>query len=96
MRDEAKQTQVDKHRRRALLFNVLFTGLAFAGLMSPFMPVGFLTGGLFSAICGFIGMKTATQASARTAQGCSESLNRGLQVAFRSGAVMGLVVVEVN
>jgi len=76
-----------------VLLIALFTGLAFAGLMNPFMPVGFLTGGLFSAICGFIGMKTATQASSRTAQGCSESLNRGLQVAFRSGAVMGLVVV---
>ncbi|MHC5156621.1 MAG: sodium-translocating pyrophosphatase, partial [Planctomycetota bacterium] len=51
------------------------------------------TGGFFSGLCGFLGMKTATNASARTAQGASEGLNRGLQVAFRSGAVMGLVVV---
>jgi K(+)-stimulated pyrophosphate-energized sodium pump len=57
------------------------------------VPVAFLTGGFFSGLCGFLGMKTATQASSRTAQGASESLNKGLQVAFRSGAVMGLVVV---
>jgi K(+)-stimulated pyrophosphate-energized sodium pump len=55
--------------------------------------VAFLTGGFFSGLCGFLGMKTATNASSRTAQGASESLNKGLQVAFRSGAVMGLVVV---
>jgi K(+)-stimulated pyrophosphate-energized sodium pump len=67
--------------------------LAFFGIQNPFVPIAFLTGGFFSGLCGFIGMKTATAASARTAQGCSESLNRGLQVAFRSGAVMGLVVV---
>ena len=72
---------------------LLFCGLAAGGMMTWFMPIGFFTGGLFSAVCGFIGMKTATQASARTAQGCSESLNRGLKVAFRSGAVMGLTVV---
>ncbi len=67
--------------------------LAIFGIQNPFVPIAFLTGGFFSGLCGFIGMKTATAASARTAQGCSESLNRGLQVAFRSGAVMGLVVV---
>jgi K(+)-stimulated pyrophosphate-energized sodium pump len=67
--------------------------LARAGIQNPFVPVAFLTGGFFSGLCGFIGMRTATNASARTAQGCSEGLNRGLQVAFRSGAVMGLVVV---
>ncbi|HOV76473.1 MAG TPA: sodium-translocating pyrophosphatase, partial [Sedimentisphaerales bacterium] len=55
--------------------------------------IAFLTGGFFSGLCGFLGMKTATAASSRTAQGATISLNSGLQVAFRSGAVMGLVVV---
>ena len=80
----------------ALVFVVLLIilqVLAFFGIENPFVPFAFLTGGLFSGLCGFIGMKTATAASSRTAQGCSESLNHGLQVAFRSGAVMGLVVV---
>ena len=72
---------------------VIFAILAFMKVQNPFVPVAFLTGGFFSGLCGFLGMKTATNASARTAQGASESLNRGLQVAFRSGAVMGLVVV---
>ena len=67
--------------------------LALLKIQNPFVPIAFLTGGFFSGLCGFIGMKTATAASSRTAQGCSEGLNRGLQVAFRSGAVMGLVVV---
>ena len=72
---------------------VILQALALAGIQNPFVPFAFLTGGFFSGLCGFIGMKTATAASSRTAQGCSEGLNRGLQVAFRSGAVMGLVVV---
>ena len=72
---------------------VIFQALALFGIQNPFVPIAFLTGGFFSGLCGFIGMKTATAASSRTAQGCSEGLNRGLQVAFRSGAVMGLVVV---
>ncbi len=76
-----------------LVLVVVFTLLAVLGVQNPFVPVAFLTGGFFSGLCGFIGMKTATSASSRTAQGASESLNRGLQVAFRSGAVMGLVVV---
>ena len=76
----------------AVLF-VIFAALAFAGLQNPFVPVAFLTGGFFSGLCGYIGMKTATNASARTAQAASEGLNRGLRVAFTSGAVMGLVVV---
>ncbi|MHC4988450.1 MAG: sodium-translocating pyrophosphatase, partial [Planctomycetota bacterium] len=71
----------------------IFAWLAYIGVQNPFVPVAFLTGGFFSGLCGFLGMKTATNASARTAQGASEGLNRGLQVAFRSGAVMGLVVV---
>jgi len=75
-----------------LLF-ILFFGLAYIGVQSPFMPIAFLTAGFFSALCGFLGMKTATNASSRTAQGATKSLNSALQVAFRSGAVMGLVVV---
>jgi K(+)-stimulated pyrophosphate-energized sodium pump len=76
-----------------LVLVVIFTALAFFKVQNPFVPIAFLTGGFFSGLCGFLGMKTATSASSRTAQGASESLNRGLQVAFRSGAVMGLVVV---
>jgi K(+)-stimulated pyrophosphate-energized sodium pump len=72
---------------------VILTILAYMGVQNPFVPVAFLTGGFFSGLCGYLGMKTATNASARTAQGASESLNKGLKVAFRSGAVMGLVVV---
>ena len=72
---------------------IIFAILAYFGVQNPFVPIAFLTGGLFSGLCGFLGMKTATNASSRTAQGASESLNKGLQVAFRSGAVMGLVVV---
>ncbi len=85
-----------QYRVVALVFVVLFFVLAVLakiGIQNPFVPIAFLTGGFFSGLCGYIGMRTATAASARTAQGCSEGLNRGLQVAFRSGAVMGLVVV---
>jgi K(+)-stimulated pyrophosphate-energized sodium pump len=71
----------------------IFTVLSFLGVQNPFVPVAFLTGGFFSGLCGFLGMNTATLASNRTAEGARHSLNRGLQVAFRSGAVMGLVVV---
>ena len=80
----------------AIVFVVLLIILAVLAKMdiqNPFVPIAFLTGGFFSGLCGYIGMRTATAASSRTAQGCSEGLNRGLQVAFRSGAVMGLVVV---
>ncbi|MBA7518988.1 putative K(+)-stimulated pyrophosphate-energized sodium pump [subsurface metagenome] len=72
---------------------ILLGVLAYIGVQNPFVPVAFLTGGFFSGLCGFLGMKTATFASARTAHGASKSLNKGLQIAFRSGAVMGLVVV---
>jgi K(+)-stimulated pyrophosphate-energized sodium pump len=71
---------------------ILFV-LAKFHIQNPFVPIAFLTGGLFSGLCGYLGMRTATAASSRTAQGASEGLNRGLTVAFRSGAVMGLVVV---
>ncbi len=73
----------------ALLFGVM----AYFGLQNNWVPVAFLTGGFFSGLAGFLGMKTATYASARTAEAARNSLNKGLQVAFRSGAVMGLVVV---
>ena len=76
-----------------LVLMVLLAILAFFGVQNPFVPIAFLTGGFFSGLCGYLGMRTATFASARTAQGASQSLNRGLQIAFRSGAVMGLVVV---
>ena len=72
---------------------VIFIGLACFGLQNPLVSVAFLTGSLFSALSGYLGMHTATMASARTANGARKSLNSGLQVAFRSGAVMGLVVV---
>ncbi|MBE2199332.1 MAG: sodium-translocating pyrophosphatase [Anaerolinea sp.] len=72
---------------------VIFVLMAFAGLQNPIVPVAFLTGGFFSALCGFFGMKTATNASARAAHAASKSLDGGLKVALRAGAVMGLVVV---
>ena len=76
-----------------LILCIVFTIMAYFNLLNPWVPAAFLTGGLFSGLAGFIGMKTATYASARTAYSASNSLNDGLQVAFRSGAVMGLVVV---
>ena len=72
---------------------ILLAILAYFGIQNPFVPVAFLTGGFFSGLCGYLGMKTATYASNRTAWAASKSLNKGLQVALRSGAVMGLVVV---
>ncbi len=74
----------------ALFFAYLAYG---AGVQNPWVPFAFLTGGFFSGLAGFFGMKTATYASARTANAARQSLDRGLKVAFRSGAVMGLVVV---
>ncbi len=76
-----------------LVLVVLLAILAFLNIQNPFVPLAFLTGGFFSGLCGYLGMKTATYASARTAQGASQSLNQGLKIAFRSGAVMGLIVV---
>ncbi|GHV78839.1 putative K(+)-stimulated pyrophosphate-energized sodium pump [Spirochaetia bacterium] len=67
--------------------------MAFTGFLTPFVPFAFITGGFFSGLSGFIGMKIATAANARTAQASSESLNRGLRVAFSSGTVMGFTVV---
>jgi K(+)-stimulated pyrophosphate-energized sodium pump len=76
-----------------IILVILLSILAYFGVQNPFVPVAFLTGGFFSGLCGFLGMKTATYASNRTAWAASKSLNKGLQVALRSGAVMGLVVV---
>ncbi len=73
---------------------VLFSILAFGfGMQNKWVPFAFLTGGFFSALAGYIGMRTATYASARTANAVTRSLNSGLKLAFRSGAVMGLTVV---
>lgn len=74
----------------ALIMAVLAYGLR---IQNPWVPFAFLTAGFFSGLAGFFGMKTATYAAARTANAASRSLNDGLRVAFRSGAVMGLVVV---
>jgi len=77
-----------------VVLSLLFVYMAY-GLhtQNPWVPFAFLTGGFFSGLAGFFGMKTATYASARTANAAKDSLNHGLRVAFRSGAVMGLVVV---
>ena len=86
-----------QYRVVALVFLVLcalFAWMAYGpGLKNPWVWFAFLTGGFFSGLAGYIGMKTATYASARTANAARRSLNDGLKVAFRSGAVMGLVVV---
>ena len=72
---------------------VLLTIISFMGYLPKVVPLAFVTGGFFSGLAGFFGMVTATKANARTAWAASKSLNSGLQVAFKSGAVMGLVVV---
>ena len=81
----------------AIVFAVLAIVFAFMAyglkVQNPWVPFAFLTGGLFSGLAGFFGMKTATYASARTAHGARTGLDKGLKIAFRSGAVMGLVVV---
>lgn len=77
-----------------LILTGVFSILAYVfHLQNPWVPFAFLTGGFFSALAGFFGMKTATFASARTANAARNSLNHALRIAFRSGAVMGLVVV---
>ena len=73
-----------------ILFSIMAYGF---DVQNHWVPVAFLTGGFFSGLSGFLGMKTATYASARTANAARGSLNGGLRIAFRSGAVMGLVVV---
>lgn len=77
-----------------LVLVVLFAFMAYVlKIQNPWVSFAFLTGGLFSGLAGFFGMKTATYASARTANAARKSLDGGLRIAFRSGAVMGLVVV---
>ena len=77
-----------------IVLAVVFAFMAYVlKVQNPWVPFAFLTGGFFSGLAGFFGMKTATFASARTANAARKSLNSGLKVAFRSGAVMGLVVV---
>ena len=76
----------------AVMFVILLV-MAFSGLLGFFTPFAFLTGGFFSGLSGFIGMRTATMANCRTAEGASHSLNRGLKVAFSAGSVMGFTVV---
>ncbi len=96
VREGAMAYLTRQYRVVALVFGVLFVLfllLAAVRFVNPVVPFSFLAGGLFSAVSGYIGMRTATNASARTANAARESLNRGLQVAFRGGAVMGLAVV---
>ena len=77
-----------------IVLAVLFAILAYGfGVQNPWVPFAFLTGGFFSGLAGYVGMRTATYASARTANATMRSLNSGLKIAFRSGAVMGLTVV---
>ncbi|MBX3056744.1 MAG: sodium-translocating pyrophosphatase [Anaerolineae bacterium] len=96
VREGAMAYLSSQYRVVALVFVallVIFSIMAFLNLQNPIVPVAFITGGFFSALCGFFGMKTATNASARTAHAASKSLDAGLKVALRAGAVMGLVVV---
>ncbi len=79
-----------------IFFGIMFVLLgvmAIAKLISPFVPFAFITGGFFSALSGFIGMKIATASNARTANACRDGLNKGLRVAFSAGSVMGFTVV---
>jgi len=85
-----------QYRIVTVFFAVMFAilgGMAFAKLIAPFVPFAFLTGGFFSGLSGFVGMKIATASNARTANACREGLNRGLRVAFSAGSVMGFTVV---
>lgn len=97
VRDGAKAYLTQQYKIVTLFFVVIFLLLLFCAfglhVQSKFVPFAFITGGFFSGLAGFFGMKTATWASSRTAAGAQKSLNQGLQVAFRSGAVMGLTVV---
>ena len=97
VREGANAYLTQQYKVVAIFFVVIFILLAIAayglGVQSKWVPFAFITGGFFSGLAGWYGMKTATLASSRTAAGAQKSLNQGLQVAFRSGAVMGLTVV---
>ncbi len=87
-------------KRQYTIVAVFFGGMflilgvmALANLLTPYVPFAFLTGGFFSGLSGFIGMKIATASNARTANACREGLNKGLRVAFSAGSVMGFTVV---
>lgn len=87
-------------KRQYTVVSVFFVGMfiilcvmAFFKLLTPYVPFAFITGGLFSGLSGFFGMKIATLSNSRTANACQEGLNRGLRVAFSAGSVMGFVVV---
>ncbi len=85
-----------QYRIVAAFFGVLFLilgAMALCGLLNPFVPFAFLSGGFFSALSGFIGMRIATRSNARTANACRTGLDRGLRVAFSAGSVMGFTVV---
>lgn len=96
IREGAKSYLKQQYKVVIIVFIILaliFGVMAYFGLQNNWVPFAFITGGLFSGLAGFFGMKTATFASARTANAVQRSLNSGLKVSFRSGAVMGLVVV---
>jgi K(+)-stimulated pyrophosphate-energized sodium pump len=96
VRDGASAYLRRQYRVVAIVFValfLLFLLMSFLNLQNPIVPFAFLTGGFFSALCGYFGMKAATNASARTAHAAGTSLNGGLQIALKAGAVMGLVVV---
>lgn len=76
-----------------IVMAIILGVLALIDYVSPFVPFAFLSGGIYSALAGLVGMKIATSSNARTANAASESLNKGLKVAFSSGAVMGFTVV---
>ena len=85
-----------QYKIAVIFFAVMFVilgAMAILKMLTPYVPFAFLTGGFFSALSGFIGMKIATAANARTANACREGLNRGLRVAFSAGSVMGFTVV---
>lgn len=97
VRDGAMAYLKQQYKVVTIVFVILvifFAILAYGfHIQNPWVPFAFLTGGFFSGLAGFVGMKTATYASSRTANAVSRSLNAGLKLAFRSGAVMGLTVV---
>lgn len=85
-----------QYRIVLIFFGIMFVVLgimAAAKLLTPYVPFAFITGGFFSALSGFVGMKIATMANGRTANACQQGLNRGLRVAFSAGSVMGFTVV---
>ncbi|MDZ7816818.1 MAG: sodium-translocating pyrophosphatase [Planctomycetota bacterium] len=100
VRDGANAYLNQQYKVVAIVFVIVAVILGFMayilGVQNPFVPFAFLTGGFFSALCGWLGMKTATWASSRTTEGAKKSLNESLKVAFRSGAVMGLIVVALG